>query len=485
MISRRLIACLLALAACSAVRGGEFLAGADISSLPVFEGRNARYYDQGVQRDLIPMFRDHGVNWFRLRLFVNPQAKNNYNGQADPFVVQDLNYTIALAQRVKLAGGKVLLDFHYSDTWADPGHQWKPAAWRTLNATQLTQQVYDYTRTTIESFKTAGALPEMVQIGNEIASGLLWNGEYVTNVNNTTVGGANTGYPWTGGNNSTGFDRLAALLSAGVKGARDGTGPGQEPQVMIHHDQGSNWGTTSYYFDGLLPRMRANGADIDVIGYSYYPLYHSGGIPALQQNLNNTASRYNKPVVVVEAGYPSRNAESDELNKGWPVTAAGQKAYLEDVIDAVQAVPNDMGRGVFWWFADARPASGLSVWKGGRYGLFDQSGNLLPAIDAYAGLNPVPGDYNGDNKVNGADLAAWSDGFGQSGPNLPADGDRDGDVDGADFLFWQQRVTAAAAAPATAPTPEPGGACLAAIGVLVALGPRRRRVGITLPPTAC
>src|SRR5688572_4352959 len=130
----------------------EFMAGADISSLPVHEQNGATYRDYGQTQaqDAIEVLSNHGVNWYRLRLFVNPQFKNNFNGGSDPFVAQDLAYTIALAERVKQAGGKVLLDFHYSDTWADPGHQWKPEAWRSLAMPQLQQKVYDYTRQTIE-----------------------------------------------------------------------------------------------------------------------------------------------------------------------------------------------------------------------------------------------------------------------------------------------------------------------------------------------
>ena len=419
----------------------EFMAGADISSLTVHENGGATYRDYGQTQaaDAIEILSNHGVNWYRLRLFVNPQFQNNFNGGSDPFVAQDLAYTIALAERVKQAGGKVLLDFHYSDTWADPGHQWKPAAWRTLTMPELQQKVYDYTKETIESFKAAGVAPEMVQIGNEIASGLLWNGQYAQNVNNSTVGGENTGYPWTGGSNSAGFDRLASLLSAGIRGARDGAGPGNEPQIMIHHDQGSDWGDTSYYFTRLLPRLQANGTDIDIIGYSYYPLYHSGGIAAVQQNLNNTVADYGKPVAIVEAGFPFRNPTSSEQNLGFPVTEAGQQAYLQAVVDAVQNVPQGMGRGVFWWYAEARPTTGLNVWQNGRYGLFDQTGNLNDAVRVFEEfIEPVvAGDYNSDGTVDAADYVVWRKSLGQTGPDLAADGDNSGEVDLADYDYWR------------------------------------------------
>jgi arabinogalactan endo-1,4-beta-galactosidase len=390
----------------------DFLAGADISALAVHESNGATYRDIGQSQagDAIGILGNHGVNWYRLRLFVDPQAQNNYNGGSDPFVANDLSYTITLAQRVKQAGGNILLDLHYSDTWGDPGHQWKPDAWRSLAMPALQQQVYDYTKQTLESFKAAGVLPGMVQIGNEISNGVLWSGEYVQTANNSTIGGTNTGYPWTGGTNATGFDRLASLLSAGIQGARDGAGPGNEPRIMIHHDKGSDWSTSSYYFDRLLPRLQANGTDIDVIGYSYYPIYHSGGIAAVQQNLNNTAAAYGKPVMIAETGYPFRNPTAAEQNLGFPVTEAGQQLFLESVVDAVKNVPQGMGQGVFWWYAEARPTAGLNVWQNGRFGLFDQSGNLNDAARVFEQfIARLPGDYNEDGSVDAADYVVWRD----------------------------------------------------------------------------
>lgn len=376
----------------------EFMAGADISSLPIHEEAGAIYRQNGMADDAIEILRDHGTNWFRLRLFVDPQFENNSNGGYDPFVAQGLDYTIALAQRVKQAGGKILLDFHYSDTWADPGHQWKPEAWESLDMTQLRQQVYDYTRDSIAAFKTAGVLPEMVQIGNEIANGFLWN--------QPDWAGTNSGYPWTGGSNNTGLNRLADLLSEGIKGARDGAGQGDEPLIMIHHDKGSQWGTTEYYFDQLIPRLQSRDADFDVIGYSYYPQFHSGGIAGVEENLNNTVAEFGKPVAIVETGFPSRNPQFDEQNLGFPVTPVGQQQFLQALVDTVKNVPNDMGLGVFWWYAEARPTQGLPVWEGGRYGMFDQNGNILPAASVFSSVN-LAGDFNFDGVVDGRDFLAW------------------------------------------------------------------------------
>ena len=463
---RQLTPFVLWLAACSTIQAAPFIAGADVSSLPVHEGRGAVYRDYGQTQagDAIEILSDHGVNYYRLRLFVDPQSQNNWSGGFDPFVVQDLDYTIALAQRVKQAGGKVLLDFHYSDTWADPGHQWKPDAWQSLTTlAELEQQVYDYTKQSIEAFKAAGVSPEMVQIGNEIAAGLLWNGEYVTPVNESTVGGPNSGYLWSGGSNNVGFDRLATLLSAGIQGARDGADPGEEPLIMIHHDQGSRWNATSYYFDRLLPRLQANGADPDVLGYSYYPIYHTGGIAAVQENLANSVDAYGKPVVIAEAGFPFRNPAQDEQNLGFPVTEAGQQAYLQALVDTLHDLPNEMGMGVFWWYAEARPTSGLFVWKDGRFGLFDQNGNLNDAVSVLEQFLPTPGDFNRDGFVDAADYTVWRDGFGSL-------------YDEADYADWKANFGAgagggsAAASPSHASVPEPASFALLLVGMLLAAG---------------
>jgi arabinogalactan endo-1,4-beta-galactosidase len=412
------VACLTSVSFPRSAAGREFMAGADVSAVGVLEDHGALYRDAGQPGDVIEMFADHGVNWFRLRLFVDP------NGQ--DVVVNDLPYTLDLARRAKAAGGNVLLDLHYSDTWADPGRQTKPAAWNGLGFTQLQQRVHDYTRDVMQAFASEGLTPEMVQIGNEISNGMLWS----------------DGYVWTGGSNNLGFDRLAALLSAGISGAKAGAPAGEQPLVMLHHDRGAEWPTTSYYFNKLASR----NVDFDVIGYSYYPKWHydaddgSGSIEDLQQNLNNTAATFGKPVVVVETGFPSRGAQF-EPEYEFPVSAAGQQQFLEAVVDAVASVPNEQGWGAFWWYPEARPVGGLNVWEGGRYGWFDTSGNLLPAIAAFESLNPpVPGDFNGDGMVDAADLAVWQGEFGNVAGGAAADGDHDGDVDGVDFLTWQRNL---------------------------------------------
>jgi arabinogalactan endo-1,4-beta-galactosidase len=425
------------------ISAAEFMAGADVSALAVLEDHGAVYRDVGQSRDLIELFSDHGVNWFRLRLFVNP------NGQ--DVVVNDLSYTLKMAHRIKAAGGNLLLDLHYSDTWADPGHQTKPAAWSSLSFTQLQQRVHDYTHDVMQAFSNEGVAPQMVQIGNEISNGMLWG----------------DGYPWSGGSNNVGFDRLAALLNAGINGAKAGAASDEQPLIMLHHDRGAQWSTTSYYFNKLAIR----DVDFDVIGYSYYPKWHydpatqNGAIEDLQENLNNTATIFGKPVVVVETGFPSRGAQFEPQFE-FPVSTVGQRQFLEAVVDAVQQVPNGLGWGAFWWYPEARPVEGLSVWEGGRYGWFDANGNLLPAINALGSLNPQPGDFNADGSVDAADLVTWQAQFGEISGDVCADGDSDGDVDGADFLIWQRKLNIPSTTAVIMHVPEPSSGVLLRLAII-------------------
>jgi arabinogalactan endo-1,4-beta-galactosidase len=280
----------------------------------------------------------------------------------------------------------------------------------------------------------------MVQIGNEIPSGILWNSlaEPV---------GPSSGYPWTGGNHDEGFDRLAALLNAGIQGTKDGANsgiPGPEPLTMIHHDRADRLGDTSFFLGKLLTEREL---DFDVIGFSYYPLWHytapqngqpaTGTLADVRATLNYTAETFGKPIVIAETGF----TRSNENNRTYEFaeTPAGQQQFLQALVDLVQDVPYELGRGVFWWYAEARPVTGLPIWQGGRYGLFDQDGVLLPAADVF---DQVQGDYNFDDIVDMADYTVWRDAMGQAGQSLAADGDADGRVDNHDYEIWRRNFGA-------------------------------------------
>jgi arabinogalactan endo-1,4-beta-galactosidase len=327
-----------------------FLTGGDISALPKLESLGARYGVGGKTGDVIRIMRDSGCTCFRVRLFVNPLMKE--------VVVQDLPFAIALSKRIKAVGGTVLLDLHYSDTWADPAQQNTPKAWETLSFFALERQVETYTAGVIQAFKVAGCLPDIVQVGNEITPGILWPQGKI----NAPEGG---------------WDRLAALLRAGIRGVKKPLTAQERIQIMLHIDCGGDVKRTQWFFDHIVERA----VIFDMIGLSYYPWWH-GNLASLRENLTQTARRYSKPIVVVETAYPWRK-HGETQNMDWPMTHEGQQQFLSDLVGTVRGTTNHLGRGVIWWYPESIRTKGVDVWKGGDVALFDAEGNALPALNAF------------------------------------------------------------------------------------------------------
>jgi arabinogalactan endo-1,4-beta-galactosidase len=330
-------------------------AGADVSALERIEQAGGVFREAGQAGDAIAILRSHGSNLFRLRLFVNP------NGQE--VEVNDLAYTIRMASRIKAAGGALLLDIHYSDTWADPGHQATPAAWAGFDIDTLDHQVEVYTGDAIRQLKQAGALPDFVQIGNEIDAGMLWPLGQVSYASDSAA-------QW---------DQFTRLLKAGIRGVQGALSQGDSVRIMLHYSQGGSAGGTQWFFD----HMQAYGVPYDLIGLSYYPWWH-GSIAGLEANLHATALRYGRDIMIVETSYPWRAGgwEAMASNRGamtWPVSSQGQAKFLRDVRAAVAAVPNGHGSGVIWWYPEAIRVPGLFIWGDGSLALFDGAGNVLPA----------------------------------------------------------------------------------------------------------
>ena len=250
--------------------------GADISFLPQLEAKGIKFSDKGVEKDAIEILKDHGFNYIRLRLFVNPSNDSGYSPKSG---FCDLEHTLAMAKRIKKAGMKFLLDFHYSDTWADPGKQYKPASWRNLDFPSLTNKIYEYTKHVLAALKAQGTTPDMVQTGNEINHGILWPD-------------GNIQHP----------DSLAALLRAAIAAVRD-----VDPKtvVMLHIALGGQNAESEFFLDNMINRR----VNFDVIGESYYPKWH-GTLQDLQNNLSILKTKYNKPVIVAEYS-PLKN----EVNK--------------------------------------------------------------------------------------------------------------------------------------------------------------------------
>jgi arabinogalactan endo-1,4-beta-galactosidase len=335
----------------------EFLVGGDISMLDRIEELGGVYRGDGEKRDCIRILMANGWNAFRLRLFVDPSHENA--------VVNDLDYTLKLAKRIKAAGAFLLLDFHYSDTWADPGHQHEPAAWKRLSFDETVRKVEDYTASVIARFRRERALPDMAQVGNEITPGMIWPKGKLHGV----------------GDPGAAWRRFTALLKAGLRGVRRPLRPGDRVRTMVHIDRGGKAAATKWFFG----KLREHKVEFDVIGLSFYPWWH-GKLDDLRANLESTAKEFAKPIVVVETAYPHRGAEwwSKQKNMSHPVTPEGQAAFLKELAGAVRATPDGLGRGIFYWYPESIPVKGLKVWNGGAMAVFDKSSNVLPAAKALA-----------------------------------------------------------------------------------------------------
>lgn len=354
------------------------IVGADLSMLAYCESQGTTYKDNGQPEDALQMLKRKGINCVRLRLFTSSAAQ----AQADPWnYINNLDYTLPLAVRVKNAGLQFMLDFHYSDTWADPGHQATPAAWTNLTFTQLVQQMRNYSSNCIASLKAAGAMPDFVQVGNEINNGLLWPAGQVG-------GGYDTPAQWS---------QLAQLINAAVQGIQDAAGP-QMPKVVVHIASGADWGGTRWFMDNLILQQ----ARFDIIGESYYPELH-GPLTNLSTCLIKTPKRYNKAVFVAETSFPWASSTPTNLY-GIPVSTNGQVQYVVALAPVVKSVPGGMVNGVFWWGAEY-PGSWNSFFTGG--------GNVLPVAGAFGQL-AAPIQLNAGVTGNNLTLAWPLSGAGMS-----------------------------------------------------------------------
>jgi arabinogalactan endo-1,4-beta-galactosidase len=344
---------------------GGFLRGADLSSLTQIEAAQGTFRDHGVQRSALDILRDHGVNVIRLKLWHTPMDGHN-----------SLQEVLAMGARVKRAGMKLLLDIHYSDTWADPSAQTKPAAWKNLTFSLLQDSVYRYTKDVVTSLRAANALPDIIQIGNEISQGMLWDD-----------GKLNPG-------TTLQWQSFCLLLKSGIQGAKDALATGDSVKIMIHIDRGGDNGGCRWFFDNLL----AQAVPLDYIGLSYYPWWH-GTLEQFRANVNDLAQTYGKDIVVVETAYPWTlkwfDATSNlvgmpsQLLSGYPATADGQRQFLSDVRTVISQVPFGKGAGFVYWEPAWISVSGVgSPWE--NCALFDSSGNELSSLDAFlAGSNSV------------------------------------------------------------------------------------------------
>ncbi|MCB9057784.1 MAG: glycosyl hydrolase 53 family protein [Calditrichae bacterium] len=337
-----------------------FIKGADVSFIPQIEDLGGVYKENGVALDPLKILADHGVNYIRLKIWHTPSQ--NYN---------DLPHILEMAKRIKQNDMQFLLNFHYSDTWADPGNQTKPVAWQDASTQDLIDSVYFYTKYVMSALDAQGTLPDMVQIGNEINSGMLWN--------TGRVGGAY--------DNSTQWANLAALINAGIQGVRESSVNGDSVKIVIHRADADDLGGNTWFFNNLIN----NGVEFDIIGLSFYPWWH-GTLSGMQSTTNSLANLYGKPILIAETAYPwtldwydSVNnivGSADKLHSGYPATVNGQTLFLHDVMQIVRYIGNDRGLGVFYWAPEYISVPQLgSPWE--NLALFDFQGNALSTLQVF------------------------------------------------------------------------------------------------------
>ncbi len=350
---------------CSSIAAAAPLVGADLSSLPRLEAAGAVYRVDGAVRDPLKIFHDAGYRLVRLRLWHSP---------ADS--LDRLPAVVAFARRVRAAGFGILLDLHYSDTWADPGRQDPPAAWVGLPEAALADTVRSYTAGVVRAFRDAGVLPERIQLGNEIDNGLLWD--------QGRVGGAwDTPEQWS---------RLAALLVAAAAGVRDAAPADSRPRIVLHVADGGDAAGCRRFFE----QMVAAQVSFDEIGVSFYPWWH-GTLEQLAANLAGLARRFGKPVMVAETSYPWTLGWADDahnlmgletqLHAGYPATPEGQRRFLTDLREVVAGVPDGLGAAVIVWEPAWITASGSAGSPVENLTLFDFVGEALPGLLSSAGAH--------------------------------------------------------------------------------------------------
>lgn len=341
--------------------------GGDISLLPTYMANGTEFKtNDGKTACPYDIFKESGWNAMRVRLFVNPD--NAPQDNKDEGVCQDLGYVINLCKQIKKHGFKLMLDFHYSDTWADPGKQFTPKSWdeaikgksRDEQIRMLADSVYNHTYNSLAALKAAGATPDLIQVGNEITFGTLWPTGKVDPTKDDN------------------WDTLLTFLHAGAKACREAC---PEAQIIIHTEHAQDWAATGGYYD----KLKKGGLDYDIIGLSYYPMWH-GTVDHLGVVLDSIKTEFDKPVMIVETAfyYSHKNDKwATDPNKDgdtYPITVEGQRRFTEELVTMLNR--HDNVTGLFWWFPEENESGRPVIKSWINRGLFDnETGKALPAME--------------------------------------------------------------------------------------------------------
>jgi len=358
----------------SALQGNkrqDFMMGVDASMIRQVLNSGGKYYnEEGIEQDVFQIMALAGVNYLRVRIWNDPNSPIGIRGGGN----LDLETAYWIAQKARMVNMKIILDLHYSDTWADPEHQEKPYDWELLNFTELKQAVETFTYDAVMYFKNRGITPYMIQIGNEINNGMIYpDGKIV----------------W---NEPASYDRLADLLKAGIAGAKRAD---EFIDTIIHLADGGKWPI----FDSFFSMLDERDVDYDVIGVSFYPFYH-GTLDSLKTNLTNIVAKFKKPVFVAEASYAYTHkthpeaahifGANQEEKGGYLATIQGQATSIRDIIEIVAEVEGNKGLGIVYWEPAWLPVAGAG-WAGtgtkatwSNQALFTYGGRALPSLKVFS-----------------------------------------------------------------------------------------------------
>ncbi|MBQ6761931.1 MAG: glycosyl hydrolase 53 family protein [Bacteroidales bacterium] len=348
----------------------EMYLGGDVSVLQSYLDKGVSYYDGQGSRipDVLKYLKGEDVGWnaLRVRLFVNPVRKDA-DGKTDAQVCQDLDYVVRLCKKIKSEGFALLLDFHYSDTWADPANQWIPKAWASLSEDQLQVKVYDYTKECLQRLKAEGATPDFIQPGNEISYGMLWSAKVDRTSRTNRCYADSPQENWT---------RFIRFLQQATKACREVC---PDAEIVIHTERSGQPNVLNDIY------KRLSDVDYDQIGLSYYPFWHNS-LQVLSQSLNTLATAFpDKKVQIVETAYYYQWPQGIEydFSDRWPYTPAGQAAFAKDLVSELKKHPNV--NGLYWWFPEENgngpDSSVLTGWI--NRGLWDnESHRALPGLYA-------------------------------------------------------------------------------------------------------
>nr|7OSK_A Chain A, Arabinogalactan endo-1,4-beta-galactosidase [Ignisphaera aggregans DSM 17230]7OSK_B Chain B, Arabinogalactan endo-1,4-beta-galactosidase [Ignisphaera aggregans DSM 17230] len=343
----------------------DFIRGVDASEAPWIIELGGKYYDEnGVERDLLDILKENGVNWIRLRVWNDP-----YDEQGRPYGGGncDLPRMTDFAAKAKAKGFGVLIDFHYSDWWADPSKQSKPKAWANLSYPELVEAVYNWTYNALKYMAEHNALPDMVQIGNEINNGFLWPDGSAAN--------------WT---------QFVGLLKAAISAVKD---VNPNIKIVIHLA-----GVKADFYINFIDRLINSGVSFDVIAISFYPYWH-GTMDDFRNLVRTLVQRYDKKILVAETAYAWTLDDSDghpnifgsrdlEVKGGYKASIQGQASFIRDLIAALYEEGKDKALGIFYWGATWIPYPGAG-WKTGEgnpwenQALFDFNGRALPSLKVF------------------------------------------------------------------------------------------------------